>query len=115
MDDASATSRRRVRVREVQPGTAGFELVLALAARVLAQDRQLAARFPHAQDSVVLGAFDGSRCVGFLRYLVQVIGAEADRPAVIRNAARVSGPHCNGTRRGSAGSPGATRFVLVAR
>jgi GNAT superfamily N-acetyltransferase len=85
MDDASAMPRPRVRVREVQPGTAGFEPVLALAARVLAQDRQLAARFPHAQESVVLGAFDGPRCAGFLRYLVQVIGAEAGRPAVIRD------------------------------
>ncbi|HEY1616465.1 MAG TPA: hypothetical protein VGG25_02545 [Streptosporangiaceae bacterium] len=100
MDDASARPPPRVRVREVQPGAAGFDLVLALAARVLAQDRQLAACFPHAQESHVLGAFDGPRCVGFLRYLVQVIGAEAGRPAVTR---------------GGAGSPGATRCVLAAR
>jgi GNAT superfamily N-acetyltransferase len=85
MDDASVTPRLRVRVREVQPGTAGFELALALAARVLAQDRHLASRFPYAQESHVLAAFDGPRCVGFLRYLVQVIGAEAGRPAVIRD------------------------------
>jgi hypothetical protein len=89
MDDASATPRLRVRVREVQPGTAGFDLGLALAARVLAQDRHLASRFPHAQESHVLRAFDGPRCVGFLRYLVQVSG--------------------------SAGSPGATRCVPAAR
>ena len=33
------------------------------------------------------GAFDGSRCVGFLRYLIQVIGAEEGRPAVMHNGA----------------------------
>ena len=85
MEDASATPRLRARVREVQAGTAGFDLVLALAARVLTQDRHLASHFPHAQESHVLGAFDGPRCVGFLRYLVQVIGAEAGRPAVMRD------------------------------
>jgi hypothetical protein len=74
MNDAGTTPWLRVRVRGVQPGTAGFELALALAARVLAQDRYLASRLPHAQESHVLGAFDGPRCVGFLRYLVQVIG-----------------------------------------
>ena len=31
--------------------------------------------------------FDGSRCVGFLRYLIQVIGAEEGRPAVMHNGA----------------------------
>jgi GNAT superfamily N-acetyltransferase len=33
----------------------------------------------------VLGAFDGTRCAGFLRYLIQVIGAEAGRPAVMHH------------------------------
>ena len=33
----------------------------------------------------MLGAFHGTRCAGFLRYLVQVIGAEAGRPAVMHN------------------------------
>jgi GNAT superfamily N-acetyltransferase len=85
MDDASTRPGLVVRVREVQPGTASFELVLALAARVLAQDRHLAAPFPDVEESHVLGAFDGTRCVGFLRYLIQVIGAEAGRPAVMHN------------------------------
>jgi GNAT superfamily N-acetyltransferase len=85
MDDASTKPRPRVQVREVQPGTPGFEPVLALAAQVLAQDRYLVSRFPHAQRSHVLGAFASDRCVGFLRYLIRVIGAEAGRPAVIHN------------------------------
>ena len=79
-----------MQVREVQPGTAGFELVLALAARVLAQDRYLVSRFSHARESHVLGAFDRTRCVGFLRYLIQVIGAEAGRPQVLRNGQPLS-------------------------
>jgi GNAT superfamily N-acetyltransferase len=74
-------------VREVQPGTADFEQVRTLAARVLAQDRHLASRFPHAQESHLLAAFDGPRCTGFLRYLIQVIGTEAGRPAVMHNGA----------------------------
>ena len=39
MDEGDARPGRPVRVKDVRPGTAGFELVLALAARVLAQDR----------------------------------------------------------------------------
>lgn len=39
MDDRDARPARQVQVREVQPGTAGFEQVLTLAARALAQDR----------------------------------------------------------------------------
>jgi GNAT superfamily N-acetyltransferase len=90
MDEASSRPGLRVQVREVQPGTAGFELVLALAARVLAQDRYLLSYFSHARESHVLGAFDRTRCVGFLRYLIQVIGAEAGRSPVLRNGQPLS-------------------------
>ena len=90
MDDASTKPRLRVQVREVQPGTPGFEPVLALAAQVLAQDRYLVSRFPHAQQSHVLGAFTRGRCVGFLRYLIQVIGAEAGRPPVMHHGRPLS-------------------------
>jgi GNAT superfamily N-acetyltransferase len=83
MHDAHTESGLAVRVAEVQPGTADFEVVLALAGRVLAQDRYLTSSVPDAQESHVLGAFDGTRCAGFLRYLIQVIGAEAGRPAVL--------------------------------
>jgi GNAT superfamily N-acetyltransferase len=85
MDDGRAEHWLAVQVKEVQPGTADFEMVLALAARILAQDRYLTLSFPDAQESHVLGAFDGAECAGFLRYLIQVIGAEAGRPAVLYN------------------------------
>jgi GNAT superfamily N-acetyltransferase len=74
-----------IQVAEVLPGTEGFEAVLELAARVLAQDRYLTPVFPAADESHVLGAFWGARCVGFLRYLIQVIGADEGRPAVRYN------------------------------
>jgi GNAT superfamily N-acetyltransferase len=48
-------------------------------------DDSLVSSVPDAQESHVLGAFDGPRCTGFLRYLIQVIGAEAGRPAVMHH------------------------------
>lgn len=74
-----------VEVAEVGPGTAAFEAVLGLAARVLRQDRYLTADLPASLESHVLGAFAGSVCVGFLRFAIQVIGAEAGRPPVRRD------------------------------
>jgi GNAT superfamily N-acetyltransferase len=85
MDDDDAETGLLVKVKDVQPGTADFEPVLALAARVLAQDRYLVWSVPGVQESHVLGAFDGTRCAGFLRYLIQVIGAGEGRPAVMHN------------------------------
>jgi ribosomal protein S18 acetylase RimI-like enzyme len=77
--------RARPHIAEVLPETERFEGVLELAARVLAQDRHLTSALPAAQESHVLGAFQGDHCVGFLRYLIQVIGAEEGRPAVTYN------------------------------
>lgn len=72
-------------VVEVKPGTAEFDSVLGLAVEVQSQDRYLVSDFPAAKESHVLGAFNGSRCVGFLRYLIQVIGEEEGRPVVMHN------------------------------
>jgi GNAT superfamily N-acetyltransferase len=85
MEDGDTGPRLQVQVRDVRPGSADFGKVLSLAARVLAQDRYLVSSVPDAQESHVLGAFDGTRCTGFLRYLIQVIGAEAGRPAVMHH------------------------------
>jgi GNAT superfamily N-acetyltransferase len=90
MDEASSRPGLRVQVREVQPGTAGFELVLALAARVLAQDRYLNLALLASEGVPCARRFDRTRCVGFLRYLIQVIGAEAGRPPVLRNSQPLS-------------------------
>jgi GNAT superfamily N-acetyltransferase len=85
MGDGEAEPGLLVQVKNVQPGTAGYRQVMALAVQVLAQDRYLVSSVPGTMESHVLGAFDGLRCVGFLRYLIQVIGAEAGRPAVMHN------------------------------
>ena len=87
MNDAKAKPELLVRVVEVRPGTARFEKALGLAAQVLAQDRHLTSVFPAAETSHVLGAFDGAQCVGFLRYLIPVIGADEGRPAVMHHRA----------------------------
>jgi GNAT superfamily N-acetyltransferase len=50
----------------------------------------LTSAFPAAQASCVLGAFHGSRCVGFLRYLIQQIGAEEGRPAVMHRGSALN-------------------------
>jgi GNAT superfamily N-acetyltransferase len=85
--DATEKAKTSTQVAEVLPGTAQFDGVVELAARVLAQDRDLTSVFPAAQESHVLAAFQGARCAGFLRYLIQVIGAEEGRPAVTFNGA----------------------------
>jgi len=74
MDEGDARPGLQVQVKDVRPGTAGFELVLALAARVLARDRYLTRHFPDALESRVFGAYHGTRCVGFLRFLIQPLG-----------------------------------------
>src|ERR1700727_74454 len=81
MNDAGKP-RVRPHIAEVLPETERFEGVLELATRVLGQDRHLTSAFPAAQESHVLGAFQENRCVGFLRYLIQVIGEEEGRPAI---------------------------------
>lgn len=76
-----------VEVIDVHPAEERFKTVLSLAASVLSQDRYLSRDHPHAIESHVLAAFDGALCVGFLRFLVQVIGSEEGRPPVLRDGA----------------------------
>lgn len=87
MTATDGARRLDIEVSEVAPGTPRFEAVLALAAQVLRQDRYLLTEVPAALESHLLGAFDGSDCTGFLRYLIQVIGAEAGRPPVLSGGA----------------------------
>jgi GNAT superfamily N-acetyltransferase len=75
--------RNGLEVAEVIQGTELFEAVLLLADRVLEQRRHITSSMQTAREDHVLGVFDGDRCVGFLRFLVQVIGAEERRPPVL--------------------------------
>ena len=74
-----------VDIIDVLPGDHRFEAVVALAASVLEQDRYVVRQHPHATESHVLAAFDGDECLGFLRFLVQVIGTEESRPPVVHH------------------------------
>jgi GNAT superfamily N-acetyltransferase len=85
VDEARSRPEMAVQVTEVQPGTPDFGRVLALAAGILAQEPALTRSFPHARESHVVGSFAGATCTGFLRYLIQVIGAEEGRPAVLHH------------------------------
>jgi GNAT superfamily N-acetyltransferase len=85
--DTTEKPNNNIQVVEVRPETPQFDDVLELASRMLAQHRDLTSAFPTAQESHVPAAFQGARCAGFLRYLVQVIGAEEGRPAVTYNGA----------------------------
>jgi GNAT superfamily N-acetyltransferase len=77
-------------VIEVVPGTAQFEAVLALADDVLDQRKHLVSAMDGAATDQILGAFDGDRCLGFLRFYVRVVGLEEGRPPVIHNGLRLT-------------------------
>ncbi len=75
---------------EVVSGTERFEAVLSLADDVLDQRRRVVSAIETASEDRVLGAFDGDRCLGFLRLYVQVVGSEEGRPPVIHNGSRLT-------------------------
>ncbi len=77
------TDGQRVDIAEVEPADIGFDEVLRLAALVLDQDRYLLAAIEHADESHIVAAMDGERCVGFLRFHIQQIGRDAGRPPVV--------------------------------
>ncbi|CAN5595613.1 MAG: GNAT family N-acetyltransferase [Actinomycetota bacterium] len=68
-------------VVEVREWTGVYEELLSLADR-LGQARYIPAREDHIEESVLLGAFVEGRCVGFLRFMVQIIGSDEGRPPI---------------------------------
>jgi ribosomal protein S18 acetylase RimI-like enzyme len=75
----------RVDVIETVSGTERFEAILDLADEVLDQRRHIVSAIKTASEDFVLRAFDGNRCLGFLRFYVQVVGSEEGRPPVMRD------------------------------
>ncbi len=75
-----------MQVIEVESGTERFKAVLSLADAVLDQRRHIVSAIEMASEDRVLGAFDGDRCLGFLRFYVQVVGSEEGRPPVIHKS-----------------------------
>lgn len=67
-------------IKPVEPQTQAYHELLEVATR-LEQTRYVQTREEHIQESILLGAFVG-RCVGFLRFVVQVIGSDVGRPPI---------------------------------
>ena len=79
-----------IAVIDVGSGTERLDAVLALADEVLDQRRYVVSVIETASEDHVLGVFDRDRCLGFLRFYVQVVGAEEGRPPVMRNGSPVT-------------------------
>lgn len=60
-----------------------------LASSVLDQDRYLWQDHPHSLESHIVAAFVHGRAVGFLRFLVQVVGSEEGRTPIEQNGAEI--------------------------
>lgn len=76
-----------IEVVEVRDDEQRFEAVLDLASSVLGQDRYLIREYEHALESRIVAAFVEPSCVGFLRLLIQVIGSEEGRTAIVYDGA----------------------------
>ena len=72
-----------LRIVELDPTHQRWDDVVDLADSILDQARYLTKKLAWADESHVLGAFHGDRCVGFLRFTVQVIGSEEGRTPVV--------------------------------
>lgn len=69
----------------VEPSDARFAEIVGLADAVLNQGRYLVREYPLAVESHVLAALQDGKFVGFLRFMVQVIGAAERRTPVLHN------------------------------
>ena len=70
-----------VTIREVHQTSADYDALLAVAEQ-LGQARYIPATEPYADQSVLLGAFAETSCVGFLRFLIMTIGSEHGRTPI---------------------------------
>jgi GNAT superfamily N-acetyltransferase len=70
-----------VEIVEVGEQTESYRDLFAVAIQ-LDQSRYIPANETHIEDSILLGAFIGNRCVGFLRLLIQIIGNDEGRPPI---------------------------------
>lgn len=71
-----------LRVVEVKESTPAYASLLAVAEH-LDQARYVAVREAYSEASVLLGAFDAEQCLGFLRFVVLVIGRDCGRSPII--------------------------------
>jgi|HigsolmetaAR202D_1030399.scaffolds.fasta_scaffold00989_1 Acetyltransferase (GNAT) family. len=78
----------RLAIREVLSGTPEYEQLLATA-DALQQRRYVLMRPSYAERSILLGAFLHNECVGFLHFLIQVIGSDMKRPPIYNSEGEV--------------------------
>jgi GNAT superfamily N-acetyltransferase len=69
-------------IREIAAQTEDYIHLLAVADQ-LNQARYVPAHETYADWSILLGAFTPDQCVGFLRFLIQVIGRDQHRPPIL--------------------------------
>jgi GNAT superfamily N-acetyltransferase len=69
-------------IREIAAQTEDYMHLLAVADQ-LNQARYVPAYETYADWSILLGAFTPDQCVGFLRFLIQVIGRDQHRPPIL--------------------------------
>ena len=72
----------RTTIREIAAQTEDYMHLLAVADQ-LNQARYVPAHETYADWSILLGAFTPDQCVGFLRFLIQVIGRDQHRPPIL--------------------------------
>ena len=75
----------RCEIVEVVAADTRFDGVVELATTILNQGRYLLQQPDDTQESHIVAAFAENRCVGFLRFAVQIIGADVGRPPVLRD------------------------------
>lgn len=75
----------QITISEVCVETEAYAHLLAVANQ-LNQARYIYAHTTDVEDSILLGAFTQTQCVGFLRFLIQVIGRDQHRPPIIDRA-----------------------------
>jgi GNAT superfamily N-acetyltransferase len=68
-------------IREIQADTEAYRELLLIADQ-LDQAKYIAAREDYIDESILLGAFIADRCIGFLRFTIQVIGRDVHRPPI---------------------------------
>lgn len=69
-------------IREVTTQTDDYTALVAVAEQ-LNQARYIPARETYAEQSILLGAFAHNQCIGFLRFLIQIIGRDQQRPPIL--------------------------------
>lgn len=78
----------QVEIIEIAEQSSAYAQILGVA-ELLGQARFIPVREAYADQSILLGGFRQGACVGFLRFLVQVIGRDRQRTPILDSAGRL--------------------------